>query len=38
MDTSYNKTVVAQLDELGNGGGDLAILDTLCTPDWSTTR
>ena len=33
MDTSYNKTVVAQLDELGNGGGDLAILDTLCTPD-----
>ena len=33
MDTSYNKTVVAQLDELGNGGGDLAILDALCTPD-----
>ena len=33
MDTSYNKTVVAQLDELGNGGGDLAILDSLCTPD-----
>jgi predicted ester cyclase len=33
MDTSHNKTVVAQFDELGNSGGDLAILDTLCTPD-----
>lgn len=33
MDLSYNKAVVAQLDQLGNEGGDLAVLDTLCTPD-----
>ena len=33
MDISRNKAVVAQFDELGNSGGDLAILDTLCTPD-----
>ena len=33
MDTTFNKSVVAQLDDLGNSGGDLAILDTLCTPD-----
>lgn len=33
MDIARNKAVVAQFDELGNSGGDLAILDTLCTPD-----
>ena len=32
MDIARNKAVVAQFDELGNSGGDLAILDTLCTP------
>ena len=32
-DTARNKAVVAQFDKLGNEGGDLAILDTLCTPD-----
>ncbi|WP_329045589.1 ester cyclase [Amycolatopsis sp. NBC_01488] len=33
MDTAHNKAVVAQFDELLNSGGDLAILDSLCTPD-----
>ena len=33
MDIAHNKAVVAQFDELGNRGGDLSILDTLCTPD-----
>jgi predicted ester cyclase len=33
MDTAHNKAVVAQFDELGNRGGDLTVLDTLCTPD-----
>jgi predicted ester cyclase len=33
MDIGHNKAVVAQFDELGNGGGDLASLDALCTPD-----
>ena len=33
MDIVDNKAVVAQFDELGNSGGDLALLDTLCTPD-----
>ena len=33
MDTARNKAVVARFDELGNGGGDLAALDDLCTPD-----
>jgi predicted ester cyclase len=33
MDVSHNKAVVAQLDQLGNEGGDLTILDRLCTPD-----
>jgi predicted ester cyclase len=33
MDIAHNKAVVARFDELGNSGGDLAILDTLCTPD-----
>lgn len=33
MNTARNKAVVARFDELGNSGGDLAILDTLCTPD-----
>lgn len=28
-----NKSVVAQFDRLGNEGGDLAVLDELCTPD-----
>ena len=33
MDISQNKAVVAQFDALGNGGGDLSVLDGLCTPD-----
>ena len=33
MDTAHNKAVVALFDDLGNGGGDLAVLDSLCTPD-----
>ena len=33
MDTAHNKLVVARFDELGNTGGDLAELDSLCTPD-----
>jgi predicted ester cyclase len=33
MDTAHHKAVVALFDELGNGGGDLPVLDTLCTPD-----
>ena len=33
MDVEHNKAVVAQFDELGNHGGDLSILDTICTPD-----
>jgi predicted ester cyclase len=33
MDTAHNKAVVALFDDLGNGGGDLADLDRLCTPD-----
>lgn len=28
-----NKAVVARFDELGNGTGDIAWLDELCTPD-----
>jgi hypothetical protein len=28
-----NKQIVAELDALGNLGGDLTRLDTLCTPD-----
>jgi hypothetical protein len=30
---AQNKAVVAQFDELGNQGGDLAKLDILCAPD-----
>jgi predicted ester cyclase len=33
MDTAQNKAVVAEFDQLGNRGGDLSRLDTLCTPD-----
>jgi predicted ester cyclase len=33
MDTARNKAVVAEFDQLGNRGGDLSRLDTLCTPD-----
>jgi len=33
MDVARNKAVVAQFDELGNHGGDLSLLDELCTPD-----
>jgi predicted ester cyclase len=32
-DLAQNKAVVAQFDELGNRGGDIDVLDTLCTPD-----
>src|SRR5687767_3859618 len=33
MNEERNKAVVARFDELGNGIGDLATLDELCTPD-----
>jgi predicted ester cyclase len=33
MDIAQHKAVVAQFDELGNSGGDLSILETLCTAD-----
>src|SRR5689334_2507825 len=33
MDAEHNKAVVAKFDELGNHGGDLSILDAICTPD-----
>jgi predicted ester cyclase len=33
MDLAHNKSVVARLDALGNHGGDLSILDEICTPD-----
>lgn len=33
MDTAHNKLVVARFDDLGNTGGDLAELDSLCTSD-----
>src|SRR3954468_8125330 len=33
MEMERNKSVVGEFDELGNGGGDLGRLDTLCTPD-----
>jgi predicted ester cyclase len=33
MNLARNKAVVAQFDELSNSGGDLALLDSLCTPD-----
>jgi hypothetical protein len=36
MNIDHNKAVVATFDELGNRGGDLAVLDTLCTRTWST--
>ena len=32
MDTDHNKLVVARFDELGNTGGDLAELGSLCSP------
>ena len=32
-DTSRNKLVVARFDEMGNKGGDLAELDSLCTSE-----
>jgi hypothetical protein len=38
MDIARNKAVVAQFDELDNRGGDLSMLDTLCTifsPEWA---
>ena len=31
--TLHNKAVVARFDELGNSGGDLTVLESLCTPD-----
>ena len=33
MNLSENKAVVQELDELGNGTGDVSRLDALCTPD-----
>ena len=35
MDTAHSKAVVALCDDLGNGGGDLAVPDSLCTPDFA---
>jgi hypothetical protein len=32
MDVAHNKAVVARFDELGNSGGDLTVLESLCTP------
>jgi predicted ester cyclase len=33
MDIEHNKAVVREIDDLGNGVGDLSRLDELCTPD-----
>ena len=33
MGIEHNKAVVREIDELGNGRGDLDRLDELCTPD-----
>jgi predicted ester cyclase len=33
MSPEHNKAVVAKFDALGNEGGDIAILDEICTPD-----
>ncbi|TCC51459.1 hypothetical protein E0H73_40765 [Kribbella pittospori] len=33
MNHSENKAVVQELDDLGNGAGDVSRLDALCTPD-----
>lgn len=33
MDIERNKAVVGEIDELGNGGGDIDRIDVLCTPD-----
>jgi len=33
MDIERNKAVVREIDDLGNGVGDLNRLDQLCTPD-----
>lgn len=33
MSLMENKAVVAEIDELSNGTGDIARLDALCTPD-----
>ena len=33
-----NKAVVAEMDAIGNGSGDLTRLDALCAADMVTTR
>jgi predicted ester cyclase len=33
MDLDHNKAVIQEIDDLGNGGGDLSRLDLLCAPD-----
>jgi ketosteroid isomerase-like protein len=33
MSLIENKAVVEEIDELGNGSGDISRLDALCTPD-----
>ncbi len=33
MDIEHNKGVVREIDDLGNGAGDIGRLDALCTPD-----
>jgi predicted ester cyclase len=33
MDVALNKAVIQEMDDLGNGGGDLSRLDLLCAPD-----
>ena len=33
MDLEHNKAVIRELDDLGNGEGDIGRLDALCAPD-----
>ena len=33
MDIDHNKAVIREIDDLGNGIGDIERLDVLCTPD-----
>lgn len=33
MDLEHNKAVIREIDDLGNGMGDIERLDVLCTPD-----
>ena len=33
MDLEHNKAVIREIDDLGNGHGDIERIDALCTPD-----